>query len=48
MPASATPLKTKAAYPRPPIALTADLFREPVYEDGQPYTADEDDEDTDD
>ncbi|MFF9287464.1 hypothetical protein [Streptomyces griseosporeus] len=47
MPATAPPRKTPA-YPRPPIALTADLFREPVYQDGQPYTADEDDEDTDD
>ena len=41
-----TALRPPIAYPRPPVAvLPADLFREPAYEDGQPYDQD-DDEDT--
>lgn len=40
-------LPARLVYPRPPIAVSAsDLFREPAYENGQPY--DQDDEDTDD
>lgn len=43
MPATAVPPKARIVYPRPPVAvLRADLFREPAYEDGQPY--DQDDE----
>ncbi|MCX5000940.1 hypothetical protein [Streptomyces longwoodensis] len=34
-------------YPRPRIATTAELFREPVYQDGQPYDDQDDDEDDD-
>lgn len=45
MPASTRPHKPKIVYPRPPIVvLPGDLFREPVYTDGQPYAADEDDD----
>ncbi|WP_158100855.1 MULTISPECIES: hypothetical protein [Streptomyces] len=39
----ATAIPPKPTYPRPPIQHE-DLFREPVYTDGQPYTADEEDE----
>ena len=43
-----TALPARLVYPRPPIAVSAsDLFREPAYQDGQPYDQD-DDEDTDD
>jgi hypothetical protein len=43
---TAPPAKPKPAYPRPPIAvLPTDLFREPVYESGQPYTVDDEDAD---
>lgn len=45
MPATAT--RPRIDYPRPPVTVRhADLFREPVYEEGQPYT-DPDDEDDD-
>lgn len=45
MPATATP--PRAAYPRPQVCHQHNvLFREPAYEDGQPY-ADLDDEDDD-
>ncbi|MET8585695.1 hypothetical protein ABZX39_33230 [Streptomyces collinus] len=44
MPATAT--KPRIVYPRPPIVvLHADLFREAVYEDGEPYGDQDDDED---
>ncbi|MYW49628.1 hypothetical protein [Streptomyces sp. SID161] len=44
MPATAT--RPRIDYPRPPITvLPADLFREPVYEDGEPYAAGDDEED---
>jgi hypothetical protein len=44
MPATATP--PKPAYPRPELRHQhADLFREPVYADGQPYDGDDDLED---
>jgi hypothetical protein len=37
--------KPRIVYPRPPVtALHADLFREPVYEDGQPYGQDDEDD----
>ena len=43
MPATATP--PKHAYPRPPLVHDrATLFREPVYEVGQPYPLDDEDE----
>jgi hypothetical protein len=45
-PAPTRPAKLRIAYPRPP--LTRDhgvLFREPAYEDGQPYREDDDLED---
>jgi hypothetical protein len=45
--ARSAPPEPRINYPRPPLtALHADLFREPVYEDGQAY-ADPDDEDED-
>ncbi|MGV9278133.1 hypothetical protein [Streptomyces griseosporeus] len=48
MPAPTIPPKPKQAYPRPPIAVLAgDLFREPVYDDGQPYADDSEDDDED-
>ena len=40
MPATTLPLKP--VYPRPPIAV--DLFREAVYEDGEPYGGDDDED----
>ncbi|MFE6412631.1 hypothetical protein ACFVOR_37490 [Streptomyces sp. NPDC057837] len=44
MPTTAT--KPRIDYPRPPVVFQhRDLFREPAYEDGQPYTGDEDLED---
>lgn len=48
MPATALLPKPRINYPRPPIVvLHADLFKEPVYEDGEPYGQDDEDEDTD-
>ncbi|MFF0009537.1 hypothetical protein ACFYQT_39785 [Streptomyces tibetensis] len=42
----ATAVRTTPAYPRPPIAHEyRELFREPVYTDGQTYTDDEDEDD---
>ena len=44
MPATAT--KPQPVYPRPPIAvLHGDLFREPAYEDGEPYGQGDDEDD---
>ena len=44
MPATATP--PKPAYPRPPLAFQReDLFREPTYNDGQPYALEDDEDD---
>jgi hypothetical protein len=41
----ATAIKPQPVYPRPPIAvLHADLFREPAYEDGEPYAQDDKDD----
>jgi hypothetical protein len=49
MPTTATrPKADKVDYPRPPISHEHhDLFREPVYTDGQPYTDADDFEDDD-
>lgn len=45
MPTTAPPRKPRVEYPRPPVAVLAgELFREPVYDDGQPYADDEDDD----
>jgi hypothetical protein len=49
MPVTALPAKPKQklSYPRPPLSFQhGDLFREPAYQDGQPY-ADDDLEDDD-
>lgn len=41
-----TLLPTRPVYPRPPIVCDhATLFREAVYEDGQPYGEQDDEED---
>lgn len=48
MPQPAPGRRTAApiAYPRPQITvLPAELFREPVYADGQPYVSEDHDED---
>lgn len=43
MPATATRLRID--YPRPPLTVRhTDLFREPAYEDGEPYAQDDEDE----
>ena len=45
MPATAAPPKPRIDYPRPPVTvLHADLFREPAYEDDQPYARDGEDD----
>lgn len=45
--AARRPVKPRIDYPRPPLVRDhRDLFREPAYEDGQPY-ADQDLEDED-
>jgi hypothetical protein len=42
MPTTAVPPKLTPIWPRPPLAYDRTvLFREPVYQDGQPYTADD-------
>lgn len=42
-----TPVKPKPTWPRPQLVHQhADLFREPAYENGEPY-AEQDDEDDD-
>ena len=42
----ATAIKPQPVYPRPPVTVRhADLFREPAYEDGQPYDQDDDEDD---
>lgn len=46
MPATVT--RPRIDYPRPPVTvLAADLFREPVYEEGQPYAREDEDDDGD-
>ncbi|MFF7795618.1 hypothetical protein [Streptomyces sp. NPDC007991] len=41
-----TAVRPKPDYPRPPIAHEyRELFREPVYTDGQAYTSDDDEDD---
>ncbi|MEU8469634.1 hypothetical protein AB0F30_17200 [Streptomyces sp. NPDC029006] len=43
MPATTT--RPRIDYPRPPITvLHAELFHEPVYEDGEPYGQDDEDD----
>lgn len=43
MPATAT--RPRIDYPRPQVTvLHTELFREPVYEDGEPYAQDDEDE----
>ncbi|MFG2970873.1 hypothetical protein ACGFZS_47155 [Streptomyces sp. NPDC048288] len=40
----AATLPAAPVYPRPPITvLTAELFQEPVYPDGEPYDSGDDD-----
>ena len=44
MPATTMP-KLKPVYPRPPLVHDhAALFREPAYEDGQPYPGDDEED----
>lgn len=41
----ATAVKPRPEYPRPPVTvLHAELFREAVYEDGEPYGQDDDED----
>jgi hypothetical protein len=43
MPATAP--RPRIDYPRPPVVvLHAELFREPVYKDGEPYDPDDEDD----
>lgn len=43
MPATAT--RPRIDYPRPPVVvLHTDLFREPSYENGEPYAEDSEDD----
>lgn len=43
---SATAIRPRIEYPRPQVTvLYAELFREPVYEDGEPYGQDDDEDD---